>query len=234
MKNNLLVSTIIGLNVFAMSQVTHASSTEKPQVPAWTGAALAETISAMPKGDIQRGQVVAKDMMCIACHGEQGKPYTMNFPSIQGQTQEYTMKTMIDYREGRRWESYKRADVMVKIAENMTDQQIADVSSFYAAQTTTAWQKPTATYEQAKALVTTGDMSRMVMACAGCHGAEGQGNGVTPALAGQIPQYFVRTMQAFHEKDRVNDVNGMMDQFTKGLTPEEIQAIADYYASLMC
>ncbi|MEA1988975.1 MAG: c-type cytochrome [Pseudomonadota bacterium] len=231
MKKTLLAAALIGTTL--ASGAALSSNSAKPDVAAWTGATLDSAIKAMPKGDAKQGIVVAKQMMCNACHGEDGKPYTRNFPSIQGQNHEYTVKMMLDYRDGRRWENYKRADVMVKISADMTDQQIADVAAFYAEQPPTAWKAAAKEgHEQAKALATTGDMSRMVMACAGCHGAEGRGNGVTPALAGQIPEYFVRTMQAYHEKDRANDVNNMMFQFTKGLTEAEIKALADYYASL--
>lgn len=222
-----LIGTTLTVNIAL------ASNSAKPDVAAWTGATLDAAIKAMPKGDAKKGITVAKQMMCNACHGETGKPYTRNFPSIQGQNHDYTVKMMLDYRDGRRWESYKRADVMVKIAADMTDQQIADVAAFYAEQTPTSWKAaPKDGHEQAKAIATTGDMSRMVMACASCHGADGRGKGVTPSLVGQIPEYFVRTMQAYHEKDRDNDVNNMMYQFTKGLTESEVQALADYYASL--
>ena len=227
-KSTLIVSVIIGVGL--LSNTVLSSSSEKIKVAQLSAGDLAAALKAMPKGDPERGVIVSKQMMCNACHGEKGKPYTRNFPSIEGQNYQYTVKMMLDYREGRRWESYKRADVMVKIAENMTDQQIADVASFYAKQTTTAWESVAKQdHKKAIALVTSGDMSRMVMACAGCHGVKGKGSGLNPSLAGQIPEYFIRTLQAYHEKDRLNDV---MLQFTKALTEEEVTAIANYYASL--
>jgi cytochrome c553 len=54
----------------------------------------------------------------------------------------------------------------------------------------------------------------------------------TPALTGMSPRMFIRQMNAYKDGTRHNDVNSGMAQFTKDLTDEEIQALADYYAQL--
>jgi cytochrome c553 len=82
-------------------------------------------------------------------------------------------------------------------------------------------------------LVTTGDMSRMIMSCAACHGAQGEGNGDTfPALAGQSVDYTIRTLHAYRDGSRNNDVNATMRNVAKNLTDSEIEQLAHYYAQI--
>lgn len=230
-KTTLLTAALVGAT-FTTTAALSAHG-EKPQAKAWSTFALDNTIKAMPEGDVQRGQKVHEQMMCNACHGEKGESSSRNYASLNGQTVEYNIKMLLDYRDGRRWEHYKQADIMVKLAQMMDDQQIADVAAFYASHPMTAWDiKHEPTPERIQRLVSKGDSSRMVTACASCHGLYGQGKDITPAIAGQVPEYFIRTMKAYKEEHRNNDVNDGMGQFTHDLTTDEIVALAHYYATL--
>lgn len=68
-------------------------------------------------------------------------------------------------------------------------------------------------------------------ACAGCHGAQGQGNRQAgyPYLAGLPAAYLENQLHAFANGSRDNQV---MKPFARLLTADEIGAVADYYASL--
>ena len=227
-KKTILIATLIGLS----STVIASEHETKPQASAWTNQTLEAKIKSMPQGDALRGQKVHNQMMCNACHGETGESPSRNYASLNGQTAEYTTKMMLDYQEGRRWEHYKQADIMVKLAQAMNDQQIADVAAFYAEQPATIWGEPKPLEAKIERLVRKGDASRMITPCASCHGAHGEGSGITPALAGQVPEYFIRTMQSYKEQHRFNDVHEGMSQFTHDLSAAEIKALADYYATL--
>lgn len=230
-KQTLLAATLIGMCGSAL-----AGHDEKPHANPWSNFALENQLRAMPAGDVTRGQQIHEQMMCNACHGEKGESPSRNYASLNGQTSDYTIKMMLDYRDGRRWEDYKQAEIMVKIAQAMDDQQIADVAAFYASHAATTWSYSQALNEanhaQADRLVRKGDVSRMITPCASCHGVHGEGNSVTPALAGQVPEYFVRTMKAYQGHHRHNDVNEGMSQFTHDLTDAEIDALAQYYAAM--
>ena len=66
-------------------------------------------------------------------------------------------------------------------------------------------------------------------ACAGCHGAEG--NSAMPAfpkLAGQHASYLVKQLQAFKKGSRDSP---MMSSLAQGLSDEQIQGLADFYAA---
>jgi len=231
LKQTLLVTALVGTTL--ASSAALSGHGEKPHAEPWSNFGLETQIKAIPKGDVNRGQKIHEQMMCNSCHGEKGESPSRNYASLNGQTPEYIIKTMLDYRDGRRWEEYKQANIMVKLAQAMNDQEIADVAAFYAGNPSTAWdieaQPVPANIDR---LVRKGDVSRMIVPCASCHGAHGEGKDITPAIAGQVPEYFVRTMKAYQAKHRHNDVNEGMGQFTHDLTDEEIQALADYYATL--
>jgi cytochrome c553 len=233
----MLKKTLLAAAFTAMSGAAMAGGHgEKPQAHPWSNFSLDTKIQSMPEGDALRGQEIHEQMMCNACHGEKGESPSRNYASINGQPVEYTIKMMLDYQDGRRWEDYKQANIMVKLAQALNDQQIADLAVFYEQNATQSWeyagQLENEVHNQVDRLVRKGDASRMLVPCASCHGAHGEGNGITPALAGQVPEYFARTMKAYQNGNRHNDVNEGMSQFTHDLTDAEIQALAEYYASL--
>ena len=228
MKKGLLAG-FIGLTLSGLAMAGHG---EKPHAEPWTNATLAHTLKTMPEGNIQKGQALHVQMMCNSCHGEKGESPSRNYASLNGQTKEYTMKMLLDYRDARRWEDYKQANIMVKLARVMSDQDIADVAAFYAAQELSAWNVDSAPDARIDRLVAKGNANLMLTPCASCHGVHGEGNGITPAIAGQVPEYFIRTMKAYQEGHRNNDVHKGMSQFTHNLSEDDIKALADYYARL--
>lgn len=64
--------------------------------------------------------------------------------------------------------------------------------------------------------------------CAVCHGPCGQGVAPNfPRLAGQNAQYLTRQLQAFASGERKDTA---MTEKVKGLSPSDIEAVAEYYA----
>jgi len=168
----------------------------------------------------------------MTCHGENGVAPSRNAPSLAGNTIDYTFKTLKDYQSGLRNEGHGKSAVMIAAAQSLTQQDMADLAYFYAEQTLKPKTPAQALSSSTERLVRKGDVKRMITPCASCHGAHGEGNEITPALAGQTAHYFIRTMKAYKIKHRTNDINQGMGQFTHDLTDEEIHALADYYASL--
>lgn len=206
----------------------------KEAVMAWDNASLTARLAALPAGDIERGKQAHNDLLCISCHAVTGQPNSRNFVNLNHQPEKYLQKMMIDYRDDRRAENYGQAKIMTYIAKTLDDQQIADLAAFYASQSLPKGKDANYQADQATLnLVSQGDMSRMVMSCAACHGAQGQGNGdLFPALAGQEADYTIRTLKAYRTGERNNDVNGMMANIAKNLTDDEIAGLALYYENL--
>lgn len=218
----------------AVSGQSIAGNDEKIEANPWSNFSLQNTLNSMPKGNVERGVKIHQQMMCNACHGATGESPSRNYASINGQPEAYIIKNMLDYQDGRRWESFKQANIMVKISRALDKQQIADLAAFYAKQpisAKTAYLTDTSGKEVDK-LVRHGDANRMIVPCASCHGAKGEGNGIVPALAGQVPEYFIRTMKAYQNGQRHNDVNKGMSMFTHQISDGDIEKLAHYYANL--
>lgn len=232
MKRTLLISALaLGTTLSQMAWAeNHGHAT--PKVAAWTLTQWNQTVAAMPQGNAINGGKLHKQAMCMTCHGENGIAPSRNAPSLAGNTVEYNFKTLMDYQSGLRHEGDGKSSVMIAAAHDLTHQDMADLAEFYAQKNLAPQAATIAATPAIDRLVRKGDANRMIVPCASCHGAHGEGNEITPALAGQTPEYFVRTMQAYKHKHRSNDINEGMAQFTYDLTDAEIQALADYYVSL--
>lgn len=207
-----------------------ASAPATPTAAEWLA-----RLAAKPRGDARRGQALHQSLFCASCHGEAGVAPTLNWPHLAGQREAYTFKSLQDYQQGLR-AGGEHAALMASATEGMTPQEMADVAAWYA---TLPAPKEKDTPRRAELvagivpLIRRGDPARLLTPCASCHGARGQGgHQEAAALAGQNPQYFVRTMLDFQRGQRVTDVHRGMRFVATRLTPEEIQALAAYYADL--
>lgn len=224
---------LIGLVSITATASTTVLASGHSMAVAWNNITWDKAAKEMPKGDYARGKKLESYGLCITCHGEQGIAPTRNAPNLAGNTELYTYKTLMDYQSGLRNEGNGKAAVMHAATTPMSKQDMADLAVYYAAQKLPA---PTGHYTppaNIKKLVTKGDVSRMITPCASCHGVHGEGRDITPALAGQVPAYFIRTMEAYKQGKRTNDIHEGMAQFTQDLTDAEIQGLAAYYANLM-
>jgi cytochrome c553 len=225
----LVTSCVIGLA--SVSSVAVAADYATP-AQAWTQITWNQTVKTMPEGDAMRGAQLHRDGLCMTCHGEAGVAPSRNAPSLAGQTKEYTYKTLLDYQSGLRNEGDGKAKLMQAATLPMSNQDMADLAVYYAEQTLPIRVQAPTLEPKIDRMVRRGEVDRMIIACASCHGAHGEGNKITPALAGQTSEYFVRTMKAYRDKKRDNDIHEGMAQFAYELTDTEIQALADYYAGL--
>ena len=90
-----------------------------------TSHALAQDL----QGDPKAGE--KKIAMCIGCHGIKGYqasfPEVYRVPMISGQNAKYISNALTAYRGGDR-----KHPTMKAIAASLTDQDIADISAYYA------------------------------------------------------------------------------------------------------
>ncbi|MDZ7802738.1 MAG: c-type cytochrome [Thiohalophilus sp.] len=213
--------------------LTMAGSEPTLEAEAWTPRSLHQTLASMPAGNASRGKIIHQRLMCVSCHGEAGVAPSRNYPSLAGQREAYTYKMLHDYRSARRNEKTGQSKVMLEIVRLMNDQDMADVAAFYARQPLPASGQSGVPLEDIVRLVRKGDPARLLTPCASCHGATGAGGkNETPALAGQVEAYLVRTLQAYKSGARDNDVYEGMSQFATVLSQHEIEALAQYYSSL--
>ncbi|NCA71349.1 MAG: c-type cytochrome [Sphingobacteriia bacterium] len=232
-----IATTLILLMGGALASWSPQAAETRAPAADWTPAALSATLAAMPEGDAARGQLLHREWMCDSCHGAAGIAPTANWPSLAGQKADYTYKILLDYLAERRNED-RRSELMIALMPMLSDQDMADLAVFYEGLTPSAVDPilradDTADLAHAAALARKGDRSRLITPCASCHGRHGQGGiHAAPALAGQMPIAFTRTMNAYKSGLRDNDVKASMSQFARKLTDEEIHDLATYYARM--
>jgi cytochrome c553 len=84
--------------------------------------ACAETIL---QGDIERGEGLSK--VCGMCHGVNGISNVPIYPNLAGQKEQYLVLQLKAFRSGERVNM-----AMTSHARKLTDQDIADLSAYYA------------------------------------------------------------------------------------------------------
>jgi cytochrome c553 len=109
------------------------------------------------------------------------------------------------------------------------------VVSYLAAQTTTlnktTSNKSISNESQMAVRIVAEGTTRGAVACARCHGFDGasDGSGAFPRLDGQSPLYLAEQLRHFASGARQN---ALMQPIAKGLKDDEIEAVAEYYASV--
>ena len=82
----------------------------------------------LAQGSVEAGQ--RKSQVCQACHGPDGNGIgDPQYPLLAGQYADYLAKALQDYRSGARPNA-----IMAGFAGALSDQDIADLAAFYAAQ----------------------------------------------------------------------------------------------------
>jgi len=171
-------------------------------------------------------------MPCVACHGADGSGMAAaGFPRLAGLPATYVRKQLEDFKSGSRTNP-----VMQPLANALTDAEIEAVSQVLAAMPAPV---PQAVYRSempinaAQKLAQQGAWERQIPACASCHGPAGTGVGdAFPPLAGQPAAYLAAQLTAWQSGTRHNDPNDLMGHIAKSLTAEEVQGVAQYFASL--
>ena len=184
-------------------------------------------------GDAAAGE--AKSATCAACHGADGNSAAPAFPKLAGLGEKYLLKQMKDIRDGAR-----PVPTMAGQVDNMSDQDLADIAAFYAAQARSGGQTDPELLELGKQVYRGGVSSRNVPACSACHSPNGKGNEPAgfPALAGQHADYIAAQLRAYRkgyedENGRTNDGEAKIMRTTAfGLSDREIDAVASYASGL--
>ncbi|MCW5666069.1 MAG: cytochrome c4 [Piscinibacter sp.] len=171
-----------------------------------------------------------KAAMCIGCHGIPGYqasfPEIHKVPMISGQSDKYIVAALNAYKKGERKHPSMRA-----IAVSLSDQDMADLAAFYAANAgpsgaAAAGATPPA---EVAALLTKGN-------CASCHG-DNYSKPIDPSypkLAGQHADYLYVALKAYQTEGnpQVGRGNAIMAGMAKPFSHAELKKMAGYLASL--
>ena len=141
---------------------------------------------------------------CFTCHGLQGQGDGNAAPRLAGLDAGYLQKQMEDYASGLRQD-----DAMTRIAKALDQKGRRAVAAYYAGLSVPAASPPPSI--PAPAIYSQGDPSRGVVACAACHGDQGQGTGRggNPQIAGQPFAYTLEQIDRWKSGERRNDPRGV-------------------------
>jgi cytochrome c553 len=164
---------------------------------------------------------------CASCHGAAGNSTIATNPKLASQIEAYVYKQLVDFTTPNR-----KSAIMSPYAGALDDADKKNIAAYLATQVA----KPGAaknkdSVELGKKIFRGGNASTGVAACAGCHGANGNGIPAQfPRLAGQHQDYTVAQLNAFKSGARKNSIQ--MTALAKRMSDEEMAAVADYIAGL--
>lgn len=172
-------------------------------------------------GNAKRGRNIAIKE-CAGCHGTDGNSIAPLMPSLAGQDSSYLSKTTLDYRNGLR-----RDGMMAKATKGMSDQQINDVSAYFASQRPDPYIRA-ASYVKGQ-FNPLRDASKMAKSCDGCHGPDGNSlQAGMPSLTGLTPEYLVASTLSYRDGSRQHPE---MEKVVDDLSDLDIEKISYYYAT---
>ena len=182
------------------------------------------------KGDAKAGE--KKIAMCIGCHGIQGYqasfPEIYKVPKIAGQSAKYIVSALTGYKKGTRLHPTMRG-----IVDNLSDQDMADISVYYEAlgrvEGAPALAKAADGNAQVAALLTKGN-------CASCHG-ESFSKPIDPSypkIAGQHADYLFVALKSYKTEGNATWGRGnpIMGGVAKQFTNAELKELAKYVSAL--
>jgi cytochrome c553 len=167
--------------------------------------------------------------LCSTCHGPRGVSTSPEFPILAGQQDGYLVAQLEAFRSKTRAEQIAH-DFMWGIAGGLDDRMIDAVARYYSSQPPAPGRPgDPRLIEQGKELFEKGVPGRGIPSCLTCHGAQAQGVGTFPRLAGQHAKYVRKQLEYIQGLVRNAPV---MHGVVKDLTSVEIEALAAYVQSL--
>jgi cytochrome c553 len=194
---------------------------------------------ALAAGDAAAGK--AKAAPCAACHGADGNSAAPTFPKLAGQSERYLLKQLHDIKPDAAGKIARPVPVMMGQLDKLSDQDLADLAAFYAAQKQSGGQAKPDLVAKGEQIFRGGIREKGVPACAACHAPDGVGNAPAgfPRLGGQHADYVATQLKGYRA-GADGDANGRnndgdtqpMRSIAARLSDSEINALASYIAGL--
>jgi cytochrome c553 len=163
---------------------------------------------------------------CQSCHGLTGDSVSPDVPRLNGQQADYIASRLKSFRDPTR-QTPHATHAMWDIASHIGDETIPEIAKYYAAQAPTSASGEGALAKKGKVIYARG-VGPSVPACQTCHGANGEGNGATPRLAGQHADYLSMQLISFNVFMRTHET---MDHNAMYMTDEQVKALVAYLSN---
>jgi cytochrome subunit of sulfide dehydrogenase len=157
---------------------------------------------------------------CAGCHGTNGASAGELMPIIGGLEKEYLATVLSEYKSGER-----SSTIMGRIAKGYSDNELKAIASYLSRQ---PW---VSSPVKADSKLAAQGKEIHENECKTCHEEGGRvQEDEAPRLAGQWPEFTLLYLKECHAKGRRCQPRKMGKRVSK-LSPEELKALAHYYAS---
>jgi len=156
--------------------------------------------------------------LCVSCHGENGATLQPTFPILSGQHFYYLYVQLKDFKSGLR-----KNDIMGPIASQLEKSQMKLLAQYYSEQD---W--PNIGYRTNSVAETQGEKATVAGQCVQCHLGGYEGDSRIPRLAGQHPEYLLKTMTDFKHRKRLN--SAAKSSLFVSYSEDDIKAMSEYLA----
>lgn len=173
-----------------------------------------------PLNDVAIGRGGTLALRCSMCHGARGLSMA-NSPNLAGQYATTIYKELQDFKSGARVSA-----IMSPFAKDLSDQDMRELAAYYAYLPRPSWTHG----RPVPPLVATGAPMLGIAPCAACHGREAHKLGA-PWLEGEPVAYLRAQLIAFKRGQRHGDINAVMRNVARPMTPEQIDAAARFYGA---
>lgn len=158
---------------------------------------------------------------CIYCHGFEGNARAQNYPRLAGQSEAYLKKQLAAFASGERQDPS-----MTPLALSMREEDMSKFAAHFAKMAPL----PNDTFKADPDRVKRGAELAAARGCVACHGAQLEGKGEFPRLAGQGADYLRDQLLHFKSGSR-RDPSGAMQGIAAALAPQDIDDLVHYMAS---
>lgn len=154
------------------------------------------------------------------------------WPKIAKQPPKYFIEQMRAFQAGETGKRFNPS--MYALVQSMSEEDFAELAAYYFSQEPTPGITAEKWVSLGERLYRGGNTLTGTPSCMGCHSPAAAGNVPAgfPRLSGQHPEYIIDQMNKFRSGERTNDRNGIMQDVSKRMTDEEIEAIAHYVSGL--
>ncbi len=162
--------------------------------------------------------VINQIKQCVSCHGDNGATLQPIFPILSGQHFYYLYVQLKDFKSGLR-----KNDIMGPIASQLDKSQMKLLAKYFSAQN---W--PNIGFRTSSAAEIQGETATGAGQCVQCHLGGYEGDSRIPRLAGQHPEYLLKTMTDFKYKRRMN--SAAKSSLLVSYSEDDIKAMSEYLA----
>jgi cytochrome c553 len=166
---------------------------------------------------------------CATCHGANGRSVSPTFPNLAAQVAPYLELQLHAFKDQTRADPDAQA-YMWGMASQLNDASISALAAYYSQQPGAQGRSgDAALIVKGKQIFAEGVPGQQIPACATCHGAQAQGNGPFPRLAGQHAPYLLKQLLVIQSVLRTAPV---MHGVIKDLSRQQMDAVVAYLASI--